>query len=101
MIAAFAFFALAPFGHDHYISRDAGWCWFADPRAIWLGGKIVAGGVSQAGDVTVTEYNPATKASRVSVLAPKFEKDDHDNPSLLVRADGRIAAFIPSTAAPR
>ncbi len=87
-------FALSPFGHDHYVSRDAGWCWFADPRAIWLKGHLLAGGVSQNGDVEVTDYDPATKSGRTVVLAKNFERDDHDNPSFLPLPDGRILSFF-------
>lgn len=85
--------SLAVFGHNHYISRDAGWCWFADPRAIWVDGKILAGGVSGQGDVTVNLYDPKTKAAESTGLAPKFEKDDHDNPAFLALPSNQILAF--------
>lgn len=84
---------LAPFGHDHYISRDAGWCWFADPRAIWVDDKIVAGGVNQAGDVTVTTYDPVKKHATTATLASQFEKDDHDNPAFLKLPNGHLASI--------
>ena len=85
--------ALAVFGHDHYISRDAGWCWFADPRAIWVNGKILAGGVSGQGDVSINLYDPKSKASESTVIAPKFEKDDHDNPAFLALPNDQVLAF--------
>ncbi len=85
--------ALAVFGHDHYISRDAGWCWFADPRAIWVNGKILAGGVSGQGDVSINLYDPKTKSAELTVIAPKFEKDDHDNPAFLPLPNNEILAF--------
>jgi rhamnogalacturonyl hydrolase YesR len=89
-----AFVALLPFGHEHYVSNDGAWCWFADPRAIWVNQKIVAGAVNQVGDVSIHIYDPATKKVQDVVLAPKFEKDDHDNPALIRLTDGRLAAFF-------
>ena len=94
MLLAGLVLALAPFGHDHYVSRDAGWCWFADPRAIWVNGRIVSGGVTTSGDVVVCDYDPVTKLSRVSTLASKFQRDDHNNPSFLKLPNGQIAAFF-------
>ena len=85
--------ALAVFGHDHYISRDAGWCWFADPRAIWVDGKILAGGVGSQGDVTINLYDPRTKKADITTIAPKFERDDHDNPAFLALPNNQVLAF--------
>lgn len=100
MLVAGLLFALTPFGHDHYISRDGGWCWFADPRAIWVDKKILAGGVTQNGDVTVHLYDPATKQEKTAVLWSKFEKDDHDNPSFLALPDKRILTFFSKHSGP-
>jgi len=94
MVALAAVLALLPFGHDHYVSRDAGWCWFADPRAIWVDGTILSGGVTSAGDVVTSDYDPKTKVAKVRVLAKGFEKDDHDNPSFLQLKDRRVLAFF-------
>ncbi|MBX3097762.1 MAG: BNR-4 repeat-containing protein, partial [Fimbriimonadaceae bacterium] len=89
-----AFLLAAPFGHDHYVSQDGAWCWFADPRAIWVEGKILAGSVSHGGDIRLNVYDPATKESKEVTLAKAFERDDHDNPALLPLPDGRVAAFF-------
>lgn len=81
------------FGHDHYISRDSGWCWFADPRAIRVGRDIVAGGVTSTGDIVVNRYDPVKKETQVVTLAKNLEKDDHDNPSFLRLPDRTLLAF--------
>ncbi|MEQ1821425.1 MAG: glycoside hydrolase family 88 protein [Fimbriimonadaceae bacterium] len=86
--------ALAVFGHDHYVAMDGAWCWFADPRAIWVGDKILAGSVTQSGDVVANLYSPKDKSRQTITLSKGFERDDHDNPSFLKLKDGRVAAFF-------
>lgn len=81
------------YGHDFYVSRDSGWCWFADPRAIVVGDKILAGGVTTAGDVVATMIDWRKNVESKYVLAKDFQRDDHDNPSFLRLGDGRIATF--------
>lgn len=82
-----------PFGHDHTIAGNAAWCWFADPRGLWVDGRLVAGGVTSAGDLVVHRYDPRTGANEVATLERAFERDDHANPSFLTLRDGRMAAF--------
>jgi hypothetical protein len=75
---------------------DGGWSWFGDPRAVTYAGKhtrTYIGWLSRGGDVTVQSYDEDTKATATSVVHAAFQRDDHANPSLLVRSDGRIAAF--------
>lgn len=86
--------ALAVFGHEHYISRDGAWCWFADPRALWVDGKIAAGSVSKNGDIVFHLYDPKTKDRNDVVLSPKLEEDDHANPSFLRLPNGRLLGFF-------
>lgn len=92
MLLAFVL-ALSPFGHDHYITQDGAWCWFADPRAVWVDGRILAGSVAGDGSIRTHLYDPKTKTREESVLAAKFEKDDHDNPAFLRLPGGGAAAF--------
>ena len=86
--------ALAVFGHDHYVSNDGAWCWFADPRAVWADSKVMAGSVTTSGDVVVNVYDPATKKRETVTLAKDFERDDHDVPAFVKLADGRWAVFF-------
>src|SRR4051794_36926881 len=64
------------------------WCWFADPRAVVAGGKTFAGWIDSSGDVRVATLGGAT-----ATLHTGLGVDDHNNPALLVRADGRLQAF--------
>lgn len=87
-------------GHTHEVVGDGAWCWFADPRAIWDGQDILAGAVTQSGDITATFYNPKSATQDTIVLAKDFEKDDHDNPAFLSLPDGRLAAFYSKHSGP-
>lgn len=93
MVALWAAVLLAPYGHDHYLSRDGGWCWFADPRALWVGDRLLVGGVTSKGDVVANAYSLTNDESQLTVLAQGLEKDDHANPAFLRLPGGTVAAF--------
>lgn len=75
------------------ISQDGAWCWFSDPRAIYRNGNTYAGWVTSDGSIEVGAWDHATGKASTQVLAPRFERDDHDHPGLLFLPDGRLAAF--------
>lgn len=93
-VFALALLAMAPFGHEHYVAKDGAWCWFADPRAVWVGSQVVAGAVGKDGDIGVNVYDPRSGKRTLVSLAPGFERDDHASPALLRLPDGRLAAFF-------
>jgi hypothetical protein len=67
------------------------WSWFADPRSAATGGKVYAGWVDRDKYVWVAAVSHGS-LSRVRI-ARETKRDDHGNPALLVRSDGRISAF--------
>lgn len=77
------------------LSPDGVWTWFNDERAIWHQGMLYAGYVTRAGDVGISRYDPATAKAVSHVLgSPRArQKDDHNNPSLVSRSDGRLLAI--------
>lgn len=75
------------------IEDDGGWCWFQDERAIHVGSRLLAGSVSRDGDVQVSSYDLVTGQTDRQVLAPRFQRDDHNAPALHRTRDGRIRAF--------
>lgn len=95
LLAGLALFATAAQAQviENQVVSDGAWCWFADPRAVWVGDKIWTGWVTSAGDIVAGEYDPRSRNARTTTLAAKFEKDDHDNPSFLPLPDGRVLAF--------
>lgn len=83
----------APVEKDELFTADGAWCWFSDPRAVYHNGKICAGWMNAEGSVQVGARDQKTGALTVATLATKFERDDHDHPSLLFLPDGRLMAF--------
>jgi hypothetical protein len=87
----------ASFAADYVLTGDGGYCWFADPRAVYYKGtneRTYIGWITSSGAVTVAQYDHASQQTTTTVLQYNFEADDHDNPSLLVRAsDKRIMVF--------
>lgn len=72
------------------------WSWFSDPRAIYHVGrrrKTYTGWIDGQGSVVVASLDRDTGERRTRVLKREMQRDDHNNPSLHVRSDGRIMAF--------
>lgn len=79
------------------LTPDGAWCWFADPRAIYHKGKkeqTYFSWITTEGDIVVASYNHKTKEFQQKVLWEKWQSDDHDNPTLLIRNDGRLIVFF-------
>jgi hypothetical protein len=96
LVLAAALLATGTAAADEVSLGDGGWSWFADPRAVTYTGehtRTYVGWVDREGDVTVESFDHATRASASAVLHAAFQQDDHANPSLLVRPDGRLVAF--------
>ena len=73
------------------LARDAAWSWFADPRAIRSGDTTFVGYVTRRGHVEVAAFTGSE--TKVHRLHSRLARNDHASPALLVRRDGRIAAF--------
>lgn len=81
-----------------YISftENGAWCWFSDPRAIYYEGehkRTYSGWVDSLGNIVVGYYDHETKAVETIVLHERLEKDDHDNPSLMIDDSGKLRVF--------
>jgi PKD repeat protein len=72
---------------------DGAWSWFGDPRAVTAGGKTFVGWVDHEGDIKVSSYDHTSGKRVTAVLQARLNQDDHANPSLHVRPDGRLAVF--------
>ncbi len=78
-------------------AADGAWCWFSDPRAIFFEGRhkrTYAGWIDSNGNVTIGYYDHNEKEIKSYVLQENYQKDDHDNPALLFRPDGRLMVFF-------
>ncbi len=76
------------------LTAAGAWSFFGDSRAVEVRGKIFVGWTTMRGQVQVGQFDPATRSTKIVTLGPRLsDGDDHENPSLLVKKDGRIMAF--------
>ena len=81
------------------VTRELGggaWCWFADPRAVYHAGSLrqtYVGWIDRAGDVRVAAYDHGTHVRTTAIVKRRLGVDDHNNPAILVRGDGRLQVF--------
>ncbi len=75
------------------LSRDGAWCWFYDPRAVYIEGKhrrTYAGWVTQKGELQVGMYDHDTGETEYYTLKTNWDIDDHNGNSFLVIPDNRL-----------
>lgn len=76
------------------ITDDGAWCWFSDPRAVYVGNRLIGGYVDKEGSIWAFSYDVTTDEKQYFKLYDKLDYDDHANPSFLKLADGRIVSFF-------
>lgn len=86
---------IPPYAEDYtFITNDGAWCWFSDPRAIYVDNKMFGGFVDKEGSIWAFSYDPATQKREQYKLSDKFNYDDHANPSVMALPDKRVAIFF-------
>jgi hypothetical protein len=78
------------------IAKDAAWCWFSDPRAIYHKGiheKIYYASINSKGDVMINSRDENSKVIESFNLHEKLQIDDHNVPTILILPDGKILTF--------
>ena len=84
-----------PYAEDYQvITRDGAWCWFSDPRAIYVDDKMFGGFVAKEGSIWAFCYDPSTCQSKQYKLFNKLDYDDHANPSIMALSDQRLVLFF-------
>ena len=84
-----------PYAEDYQvITRDGAWCWFSDPRAIYVDDKMFGGFVDKEGSIWAFCYDPSTCQSKQYKLFNKLDYDDHANPSIMALSDLRLVLFF-------
>ena len=84
-----------PYAEDYQvITRDGAWCWFSDPRAIYVDDKMFGGFVDKEGSIWAFCYDPSTCQSKQYKLFNKLDYDDHANPSIMALSDQRLVLFF-------
>lgn len=82
------------------LSDDAGYCWFEDPRALFVGERLIVGSVASGwadparrGDIEAIVYDVDQQQASSFELHDRLELDDHDSPAFLTRPDGRVLSM--------
>jgi hypothetical protein len=99
LAAAHPLFSQTPGGTGQgypWAAQSGAWSFFTDPRAVYYKGqqeKVYMAFVDAQGTDRIWSMEYATGTVDTATLHVRLEKDDHDNPALYVRMDGRIMAF--------
>lgn len=76
------------------LSSDGAWTWYNDPRAVFHNGILYFGCVRTAdGRTVLNAFDPQTGQSTHLWASALTQKDDHNNPGLLVKEDGTLLAL--------
>lgn len=78
------------------LSGDGAWCWFQDPRAVYVNGRrerTYAQWVTQDGRLQLGAYDHAAGTPEFHVLKEMWGGDDHNTGAFLVLPDNRLMVF--------
>ena len=78
------------------MSPSGAFCWFQDPRAVYIEGKYrrtYVGWISNQGKLEVGYYDHNTDEVKTNVIKEYWDIDDHNVPSFLVLPDLRLMIF--------
>jgi hypothetical protein len=78
--------------HAFALGKGA-WTYFTDPRSVSDGEKTYTGWITRAGRVEVSSIEWSSGKLDKRMIGPRIGRDDHNNPALVLRKDGRISAF--------
>lgn len=76
------------------VTRDGAWCWFSDPRAIYVRDKMFGGFVDKQGSIWAFSYDPSMQKVGQYKLYDKLDYDDHANPAIMALPDERLVLFF-------
>ena len=80
----------------HTFSNDGAWCWFQDPRAVYVEGRYkrtYAQWMTHDGKLQIGFFDHDTKTIGIHTLKEKWDADDHNVGSFLVLPDRRLMVF--------
>ena len=78
------------------LSPDGAWSYFTEPRAVNHEGahrRTYVGWIDSRGQIVVSSYDHRTRVRTRAVLRTGERVDDHNNPAVTVRPDGRLLVF--------
>ncbi|MEY3000997.1 MAG: hypothetical protein RL648_1211 [Verrucomicrobiota bacterium] len=78
------------------VTGDGAWCWFQDPRAVFIQGKherTYIQWMTRKGQLQVGAFDHASKETVVHTLKEDWDVDDHNVGAFVVLPDKRLMAF--------
>lgn len=93
---ALIIFACPVLGQTNFatLASDGAWTWYNDPRAVFHNGILYFGYVRHGdGHGVLSAFNPKTGGTTELWTSGPTQSDDHDNPGLLVKEDGKMLAI--------
>ncbi len=81
---------------EKIMTRDGAWCWFQDPRAVYVSGKrtrTYAQWVTQDGRLQIGAYDHKTGETEIHTLENEWGRDDHNVGAFIVLPDRRLFIF--------
>ena len=78
------------------LSEDGAWCWFQDPRAVYVAGRrqrTYAGWVTRGGELQLGAFDHGTGQTETVTLKSNWDSDDHNTCSILELPDHRLMVF--------
>jgi hypothetical protein len=93
-----------PLRERQVTSTGGAWSWFGDPRSVYYVNRhrrTYTGWVARDGSIQVASYDHDSGHQVITTLKARLQVDDHDNPSILVRPDGRLMVFWSTHAGPK
>ncbi|NME70736.1 BNR-4 repeat-containing protein [Flammeovirga aprica] len=90
-------------GFDFIIANDGAWTWYNDERATYKDGKLYTSYVKSNGK-TALSVNAISTGKTIGSeveLSTWHQKDDHNNASILMRADGKVMVFYSKHIGPK
>ena len=78
------------------VTLDGAWCWFQDPRAVYLHGqheRTYLQWMTRDGRLQVGAFDHETGRTEIHTLKEKWDRDDHNVGAFLVLPDNRLMAF--------
>lgn len=83
-------------GNTTLFTNDGAWCWFQDPRAVYINGeheRTYAQWMTRDGRLQVGSFDHRSGEILIHTLKSDWDADDHNVGSFLVLADNRLMVF--------
>jgi len=91
----FTFFMAVTMTHakTKTLTTDGAWCWFQDPRAVYLNNQLFAGWMTHDGKLIIGSYDPKSGDKKTFVLEEDWDVDDHNTLSILTLPNNHLMVF--------